>query len=109
MTPVGITDSQTQELVIGDGLALVLADASTINNEQPTIVGFASGMSQQWLYPYTLTKIGDTPSMTPLSASMAVTRFYGNFDGVNGLSDQKFYVNSGISASNGPVKFLRMR
>lgn len=109
MTPVGITDSETQQLVIGDGLALVLVDASTIDNAQPTIVGFASGMSQQWLYPYTLTKIGDNPSMTPLSASMAVTRFYGRFDGVNGLSDQKFYVNSGISASNGPVKFLRMR
>lgn len=109
MTPVGITDSETQQLVIGDGLALVLVDASTIDNAQPTIAGFASGMSQQWLYPYTLTKIGDTPSMTPLSASMAVTRFYGRFDGVNGLSDQKFYVNSGISASNGPVKFLRMR
>lgn len=109
MTPVGITDSETQQLVIGDGLALVLVDASTIDNAQPTIAGFASGMSQQWLYPYTLTKIGDDPSMTPLSASMAVTRFYGRFDGVNGLSDQKFYVNSGISASNGPVKFLRMR
>lgn len=109
MTPVGITDSETQQLVIGDGLALVLVDASTIDNAQPTIAGFASGMSQQWLYPYTLTKIGDEPSMTPLSASMAVTRFYGRFDGVNGLSDQKFYVNSGISASNGPVKFLRMR
>lgn len=110
MSPVGITDSQTQQQVIGDGISLVFVDANTLDYDQPTVLGFGTGMSQMWLYPYTLTKISDDPSMTPLSSSVAATRFYGRLDAVKGVSsNQKFYVNSGVSASNGPVKFARMR
>ena len=105
-----LQDSQTQQQVIGDGISLVFVDANTLDYDQPTVLGFGTGMSQMWLYPYTLTKISDDPSMTPLSSSVAATRFYGRLDAVKGVSsNQKFYVNSGVSASNGPVKFARMR
>lgn len=107
VTPTGVTDSTTGQVETGYGITVLIITQTAVDNDNVTqadMLGFATSIDAEWLYAYSMTKISDTPTMTPAAAAMAATSFYGQLNAPQ-VGNPQFFTNaSNFTVTNEPVK-----